>query len=202
VRKFDKQAEIVVVVGYLSEKIKEELMDDNVKFVVNPFYETTNSIASLWFAKDYLERENVAIIHGDVVIDDFLTENYLAKETQQPYVLVDSSISKPGAYNAVTKDNQVLVMSRKLEKFDAKFCCLTKLDAVSARLVKKEVENMINANMYNQYFEDVIVQMIMFHDFQLMCVDVKDYNWTEVDTVDDLIYAQNIHRNSSLTKYR
>lgn len=201
VRRYDKNAEIVVVVGYLSEIIKEELIDDNVKFVSNPFYETTNSISSLWFARDYLERENVTIVHGDVVFDDFLTENYLVQETAQPYVFVDSSVIKDGVYNAVTKDGHVLVMSKRLEKFDSKYSCVAKLDAISARLVKKEIDNMVNSNMYNQYFEDALVQMIMFSDFELMCVDIKGYGWSEVDSVDDLIHAQNIHKMSNLSKF-
>lgn len=196
IRRFDKSAEIVVVAGYLAEIIKAELADDNVKFVMNPFYEVTNSISSLWFARDYLERENVAIVHGDAVFSDELIEQYLVKKTEFPYVMVDSSYVKPGAYNAVTRENQVLVMSKKLESFTAKYCCMTKLDPVSSRLLKQEVDAMINSNMYDQYFEDSLVQMIMFHDFQLFCVDVAGHQWAEVDTVDDLLAAQKIHYRS------
>lgn len=196
IRLYDKQAEIVVVAGYLADTIKEELQDDNVKFVINPFYEVTNSIASLWFARDYLERENVAIIHGDVVFDDYLVENYLTKVTVHPYVFVDTTVEKDGEYNAVIQNENVLVMSKKLERYDAKYSCLTKLDAVSARLVKKELDCMINSNMYNQFFEDTLVQMIMFCNFELNYVDIKDHKWSEVDGVDDLLNAQKIHSES------
>lgn len=82
IRKNDKEAEIVVVVGYLAENIKEELESENVTFILNPFYLITNSITSLWFAKDYLERDNVSIIHGDVVFDDYIVENILIKKTK------------------------------------------------------------------------------------------------------------------------
>ena len=193
IRSYDKNGEIVVVLGYLSNTIKKELENDNVKFVVNPFYEVTNSISSLWFARDYLERENIAIINGDVVFEDYIIEKYLTTHTLFPYVLIDSSCGKPGTYNTVIKGNQILVMSKKLEKFDAKYACLTKLDAVSSRLLKQEIDEMIHANMYDQYFEDALVQMIMFDDFQLFCEDIKTYKWSEVDTVDDLLQAQYIH---------
>jgi len=196
IRRFDKNAEIVVVVGYLADSLKEELSEENVKFVMNPFYEVTNSISSVWFARDYLERENVAIVHGDAVFSDELIAQYLVQPTEYPYVLIDSSCVKPGSYNAVTQGGQVLVMSKKLERFTAKYCCMTKLDPVSSRLLKQEVDNMINSNMYDQYFEDSLVQMIMFHDFQLFCVDVSGYQWAEVDTVDDLLTAQKIHHRS------
>ena len=105
---------------------------------------------------------------------------------------------KPGAYNAVTRDGQVLVMSRKLDECDAKYCCMTKLDAVSARLVKREVDTMIESNMYDQYFEDALVQMLMFRDFQLGCEDICGMDWSEVDSVNDLLHAQDIQKNSKI----
>lgn len=200
IRRYDKDADIVVVVGYLAEQVQKELENESVKFVKNPFYEVTNSITSVWFARDYLESENVTIIHGDAVFDDFITENYLVKKTDYPYVLVDSSVIKQGTYNAVTRNDTVLVMSKKLERFDAKFSCMTKLDAVSARLVKKEIDKMVNSNMYDLFFEDTLVQMIMFNDLQLRCVDIKGHSWSEVDSVNDLLNAQNIQRQSSLSE--
>ena len=198
IRTADKNAEIVVVIGYKADDVKTELDGENVKFVMNPFYEVTNSISSVWFARDYLERENVAIVHGDVVFSDEIIDSYLTVPTDYPYVLVDSSYVRPGAYNAVIHGDQVLVMSKKLENFTAKYCCMTKLDPVSSRLLKQEVDGMINGNMYDQYFEDSLVQMIMCHDFQLFCVDIAGKKWAEVDTVDDLLTAQEIHRG--LTK--
>ena len=196
IRHADKNAEIVVVVGYKAEEIKKELDGENVVFVMNPFYEVTNSISSVWFARDYLERENVTIVHGDAVFSDEIVSSYLTVSTDYPYVLVDSSYERPGAYNTVTQGDQVLVMSKKLEHFTAKYCCMTKLDPVSSRLLKQEVDSMINSNMYDQYFEDSLVQMIMFHDFQLFCKDIAGKKWAEVDTVDDLLTAQEIHRGN------
>lgn len=195
IRMTDKNAEIVLVLGYKAEKIKKELDGENVVFVMNPFYEVTNSISSVWFARDYLERENVTIVHGDVVFSEEIIKEYLVVATDYPYVLTDSSFILPGAYNVVSRGDQILVMSKKLENFTAKYCCMTKLDPVSSRLLKEEIDSMINENMYDRYFEDGLVQMIMFHDFQLFCEDIAGKKWAEVDTVNDLLKAQEIHRD-------
>ena len=197
IRRADKDAEIVVVVGYKAAEVKRELEGENVIFVMNPFYEVTNSISSLWFAREYLERENVAIVHGDVVFEDDIITNILTVPTDHPYVLTDSSYRSHGAYNVVSRGDRVLVMSKKLENFTAKYCCLTKLDPVSSRLLKEEIDSMINENMYDQFFEDSLVQMIMFHDFRLSCKDIAGKKWSEVDSVDDLLAAQDIHRSSA-----
>lgn len=196
IRMHDKDAEIVVVLGYLADMVKKELSEENCKFVLNPFYEVTNSISSLWFARQYLERENVTIVHGDVVFDNDIIENYLVKPTDYPYVLTDSTRAVPGNYNAVIRDSQILVMSKKLENFSAQYCCMTKLDAVSSRLMKAEIDNMIKNNMYAQFFEDALVQLIMFNDFQLFSEDIAGKGWSEVDTVDDLLKAQQIHHSN------
>jgi len=47
--------------------------------------------------------------------------------------------------------------------------------------------------LYDQLFESTLVQMIFSDDFDLYYKDVKDYRWTEVDCVDDLIHAKKIH---------
>lgn len=194
IRRADKNAEIVVVVGYKADAVKAELDGENVKFVMNPFYAVTNSISSVWFAREYLERENVAIVNGDVVFSYGVVESYLVQPTDFPYVLLDSSCATLGSYNAVVKDGRVLVMSNRLEKPSARYCCLTKLDPVSSRLLKEEIDSMINSDMYDQYFEDSLVQMIMFHDFQLYYEDIAGMGWSEVNTVDDLMVAQEIHK--------
>lgn len=194
IRGTDKKAEIVVVIGYKADDVKRELQDENVIFVMNPFYEVTNSISSLWFSRDYLERENVAIVHGDVVFSDEIVQSFLVRPTDTPYVLVDSSCVQSGEYNAVIRNGQVLVMSKRLENSSARYCCMTKLDPVSARLVKEEINSMINANMYDQFFEDSLVQMIMFRDFQLFSCDIAGQAWTEVDSVDNLLTAREIQR--------
>ena len=198
IRHADRNAEIVVVIGYKAEEIKKELEGENVIFVVNPFYEVTNSISSVWFARDYLERENVAIVHGDVVFSDDIISSYLIVPTEYPYILADSFVNNPGSYNIVARDDQVLVMSKKLENFTAKYCCMTKLDPVSSRLLKEEIDGMIKGNMYDQYFEDSLVQMIMFHDFQLFYKNINGMKWAEVDSVDDLLIAQEIHRGKRI----
>ena len=45
IRRTDKNVEIVIVIGYKVEEIKKELESKNVKFIMNPFYEVTNSIS-------------------------------------------------------------------------------------------------------------------------------------------------------------
>jgi choline kinase len=199
IRKFDQKAEIVVVAGFKYDHLIREMERENVIVVRNPFYACTGSMASLWFARKYLERDNVTILNSDIVVEDRLVEEIICRRTEKPYILVDSS-RKTGKYNVQIQGDRICVMSKELSSFFAQYTCVTKLDAVSARFLLEEIDTMINNEMYDLLFEDALVQMIFENDFDLYYKDIKDYSWAEVDNVNDLIIAREVHKKSNEVK--
>ena len=196
VRKHDKEAEIVVVVGFMYKHIQKELEDDNVTFVHNPYYAVSSSMGSLWFAKAYLQRENVTVINGDIVMSDYLMNDVICAPTDVPYVLMDSTQTDGNKYNVQVQGDKVCVMSKNLTEFLGNYAGITKLDAVSSRFVLEQLDQMVNEGMYNLFFEDALVQMIFDKNFELYYKDIKGYQWTEVDNVDDLLKARQIQVES------
>lgn len=194
IQKYDSQAKIVAVVGFMKEKIEREMQD--VILVNNPFYDVTNSIASLWFAKDYLENNEVTIINGDIVIDDKVAKEILCTKIERPEVLIDSSIKIEGDYNVQVNGDKVLVMSKDLDEYYAEYAGITRLDRNSAMKLERCVEDMVNGGMYDQWYENALVQMIFNEDFELYYRDICNYQWTEVDCVNDLLLAKQIHMKS------
>ncbi len=192
IRKYDAGAEIIVVVGYMYKQIQKELEDDNVKFVHNPYYSVTSSMGSLWFAKDYLQRENVTIINGDIVASDKLMQNIVCQYTDYPTVLLDSTHKDTNKYNVQVQGELVCVMSKNLTEYAGNYASIVKLDAVTSRFLQEQIDQMVNEEMYDLFYEDALVQMIFQKNFELYYKDIKDYKWTEVDCVDDLLKARQI----------
>ena len=191
IKKHDEEADIVIVTGHMHRRIEEQVV--GVRFVYNPFYEVTNSIASLWFAKEELDADNVVLIDGDIVMSDELVKNVMCKPVDKPLVLVDSSIKTDGDYNVEVSGDQVLVMSKDLDNYYGEYAGITKLDHDSALLMKKEMESMIEEGFYDQWYENALVQLIFKNDFKLFYTDISNYEWTEVDSVNDLLVAKQIH---------
>ena len=191
IRTYDSNAEIVVVAGFMYSVVVKELEKENAVVVRNPFYAMTGSIASLWFARKYLERDNVTILNSDIVAEDKLFEEVISQKTKKPYVLIDSS-RKDGKYNVQIEGDSVCVMSKSLSDYYAQYASVTKLDAVSARFLAEEIDDMINQEMYALLYEDALTQMIFSNDFKLYFKDIAGYKWTEVDTVNDLIHAKEV----------
>ena len=149
-------------------------------------------MGSLWFAKDYLQRENVTIVNGDIVASDNLIKDVVCQHTDYPYVLLDSTHKDAKKYNVQIQGDLVCVMSKNLTEFEGNYASITKLDAVSSRFLLEQLNQMVNEEMYNLFFEDALVQMIFQKNFELYYKDIKDYKWTEVDCVDDLLKARQI----------
>lgn len=194
VQKYDPQAKIIAVVGFMKEKIEEEIKD--VTFINNPFYDVTNSIASLWFARDYLDSDEVAVINGDIVMEEKAVREILCTGIDRPEVLIDSSIKSEGDYNVQVSNDKVLVMSKDLDEYYAEYAGITRLDRISAMKLKRCVEEMVDCGMYDQWYENALIQMIFNEDFGLYYRDICNYQWTEVDCVNDLLLAKQIHMKS------
>lgn len=193
IKKHDPSAEIAVVVGFMKHEIMNQISD--VSFVINPFYAVTNSIASLWFARNYINRENVVIINGDIVAEDRLVKEIICKKFEHPTVLLDSSIRSNGDYNVQVHQNEVVVMSKELEEYYGEYAGITMLTSEAAKMVLKMIDKMIDENQYDQWYENAIVQLIFRENFVMSYVDIADYHWTEVDTVSDLMAAKKIYHN-------
>ncbi len=166
---------------------------EGVRFVYNPFYDVTNSIASLWFARDELDADNVVLIDGDIVMSNELIRDVLCKPVERPCVLVDSSIKTDGDYNVEVSGEQVLVMSKELDNYYGEYAGVTKLNHDSAILMREEMNSMIEEGFYDQWYENALVQLIFKNDFKLYYNDISNYEWTEVDSVNDLLLAKHIH---------
>lgn len=191
IKKHDEKAEIVIVTGHMHKSIEEQV--EGVKFLYNPFYAVTNSIASLWFARDELDCDNVVLIDGDIVMSEQLVREVICQPVDKPVVLVDSSIKIDGDYNVEVSGDQVLVMSKELDTFYGEYAGITKLDRSSSVMMRDEMNSMIEEGFYDQWYENALVQLIFKNDFKLYYMDISNYEWTEVDSVNDLLLAKRIH---------
>lgn len=198
IKKHDEEADIVVVTGHMHRSIEKSLK--GVTFVYNPFYEVTNSIASLWLAQEHLEADNIVLIDGDIVMSEQLIREVLCQPVEKPVVLLDSSIKMDGDYNVQVSGEEVLVMSKNLDHYYGEYAGVSKLDRESARLMREEMNRMVEEGYYDQWYENALVQLIFNSDFKLYYEDICSYDWTEVDCVSDLIHAKNIHVSETMGK--
>ncbi|MEG0509365.1 MAG: sugar phosphate nucleotidyltransferase [Eubacterium sp.] len=190
INRFDKEAQIVLVTGFKYKRIEEEIK--NCEIYYNPFFNVTNSIASLWLARERMDGE-ITIINGDVVTSTQLAKEILTQSTKTPLVLMDSSIKTDGDYNVQVDHEKVVVMSKDLSYYDGEYVGITKLDPETTRQLKHKIEEMVDHGYSDQWYENALVEMIFYDNLTLRYIDIAGYQWTEVDSVNDLLRAKQIH---------
>lgn len=188
------EGDICIVTGFRHEMIESLLLD--VTFVYNPFYRVTNSIASLWFAREYLDND-VVIINSDVVTEEALFKE-LAKIDTPATVLMDSSKSYGADYKVATYDDRVVMMSKDLATCSGEYAGITKLSKASALKLRYKIETMIDNEQIDEWYENALVHMILNDNFVLTYHDVSQFQWVEVDTVEDLLVAKKIYETGKL----
>ncbi|MGL5000428.1 MAG: NTP transferase domain-containing protein [Cetobacterium sp.] len=190
IKKYDKNSEIFIVTGFMKEKIMSTI--SGVEYINNPFFEVTNSVASLWFLKEKLTEDTI-ILNSDIVLSDELAEKLFSNSIKNTRVLLDSSVKINGDYNVQINNEQVVVMSKDLKEYHGEYAGVTLISQRDIEIFKKEMLNMIDNGFYDQWYENVLVQMIFNEDFILGYEDISEYEWTEIDSANDLVKAKKIH---------
>jgi choline kinase len=172
-------------------------LGDGFTFIQNPFYEVTNSMASLWFAREYLDGLNdCVIINGDIVTEERMVRDVICRHPMRPCVLIDSSIKSEGDYNVQVHEEKIVVMSKELNEYHGEYAGITQLDKKTTILLHKALIKFVDEGQYCQWYENALVQMIFRDCFSLYYTDICEFKWTEVDSVSDLMLAKRILADS------
>ena len=177
--------DIGIILGYNQEVIREILKEHDIKFYYNPFFDVTNSIASAWFARDFITNEDdIMIMNGDVFVDDSLLE-IIKEETLSPVLFCDETRKEEADYKFYYEDNRLLKYGKELEGEDitAEYIGLAKIGKEFISTFKNELESMINKQQHYLWWENALYELSKEKDIYVK--DVEGRFWAEVDYMED-----------------
>lgn len=175
-----------VIGGYLFDQIKERL-GDRVEYVFNPFYETTNSIVSLWLAL-LTVCDDILITNSDVIFQPEL----VSKMTASPKditIAVSRTWDPSRGYKAEIQDGMVRNMGMHISDVGGEYAGMIYVSRNIVSCMRKKIESMFASGLFNVWFEDMIVELIK-NGVCAQAIDVDVDNWYEIDTVEELEYAR------------
>lgn len=177
--------EIAIVVGYNNSFIRELLKDFKVEFYENPFYDVTNSIASLWFAKEFMKVEDTYLImNGDVFVEENLIEEIL-KEELSPVMFADASRKECADYKFKYENGLLKKYGKDLtsEDISGEYIGIGVFDAIFLPVFVQKMEKMIYSQKHNVWWENIIYDMTDVCSVYVHEIDGKF--WAEVDYIED-----------------
>ncbi len=176
--------EIVIVLGYQGHVIQDVLKDYDVRYYVNPFYDVTNSIASLWFAREEIDGKNIILSNADVYWDEDIL-NALIEDQRSPLMLADSSRLEEGDYLFKWSDDKLEMYGKDLALPDitGEYVGIAMLRAEDQAFFLKRMEEMIENQEHSVWWENVLYSTI--DEKAVYVKDIHPLFWAEVDYIED-----------------
>ena len=153
-----KIGEIGIVTGYQAGVVLKELEEFQVVRFYNPFFDVTNSLASLWFARDFFSTsEDVMIMNGDL----FISEDLIAAirdEPRVPVFLADSSRTAEADYRFTWNGNLLKRYGKGIPDDEAsgEYVGIGKIDSRFILKFLHKMDEMINSQQHGKWWEDVL----------------------------------------------
>jgi len=178
----------VVVVGFQKEKIINFLKDTypniNFKTVENKNYQKTNTLYSMWLARDEL-KDDFLYFHGDFIINKNIIKKLLDPKYKNAAVveLHKESMEVFGFDGIITK------ISKKKDAIGKALGIYRFLKNTTKKLFE-ESEKVIKAGNINAFQSEGINPTIIHHRMDL--VSTSGMSWIEIDDEEDLLNAERI----------
>lgn len=180
----DEGVDVTLIVGYRQEDVHEALEGLPVQFVYNPFFDVTNSIGSLWMAREGLGEEDTIIANADVfwvpdllrILKDIKTENGM---------LADRTRADDGDFFFLEENGVLLKYGKELarEERNSEYVGITFLRGDFVPVFRKRMEEMIGRQEHGVWWENVLYSMI--GERPVHVYDVNGLFWAEVDFIED-----------------
>ena len=182
----ERDIEPIVCVGYRKDKIYEVLDGLPVKYYYNPFYQITNSIASLWFAREEL-NETVLILNADVFFVDEILDRVLM-DHRENVMVIDKTKIETGDYFFSTTDNGCIIKYGKelpIEERTCEYVGIAKIEESFVGVFRKQLETMIDSQQEKRWWENVLYTLADTKNYEINTLDVDGLFWSEIDYFDD-----------------
>jgi len=175
--------DITIITGYESDLVHSEVGNE-VNFVTNPFYSVTNSIASLWLARNELQGDTV-LMNADLFFEPDLLDTVL-DQNKSAVMMSDSTRIETADYRFCFNKDRITHYGKHLSnsKTDGEYVGIARISSAFIGKFKLRLEEMVAQGCINQWWEDVLYSFIP-QGVPIYHCNVAGTFWTEIDDLRD-----------------
>lgn len=190
--------EVAVVVGYEKEQIMSHVTSralaykQEIRFIENPAFATTNNIYSLWLALDWLHwlpGDSLMVLNADVIFDPEILA--AATRSTAPISMIVDPSWRDETMKVITEDDRVIKMSKKISKgeFSGTYIGITVFSEAARDLFVRKMSELISNGRINEFF-NAAVQELADEGIHVGFTTTEGLPWAEIDDPLDLMFAQ------------
>jgi choline kinase len=196
--------EVILVVGYLKDKIKEAIGKKfgkmNIRYVDNDLYNETNNSYSLWLAlKNF--NEDLLLLEGDIYFEEKLLREFLRDKRENLTIVEKYNPNLDGTFVEIREDKSVLKWIHKDDRQEG-FTLKDKYKTVnihkfSAAFIKERIipilEKHIQETNGKEPIEFIFSELIK-NKGEIYAFEISKEKWVEIDDANDLKRAKEIFK--------
>jgi choline kinase len=182
--------DLVVVVGYEAGRV-QQTCDAKIRFVENHIFDQTNSLYSLWLARDEL-KDGFLVINSDVLFHPQLLANLISSPYEDA-LLMDSCSTALGDEEMKVKvrGGQVIDINKTMspEEASGENLGIVKFGPAGARLLIEIMDTLIAGGCYRDWAPRAFCEFAA--ESPLYAIETNGYPWIEIDFPQDYQKAVN-----------
>jgi len=177
---------ISIVVGYGADYVRDVLRKYKVKEFVNPFFDVTNSIASLWFARSELfAEEEIVLMNGDLFFEPSLLEQVMrsglpAVLFADPNRIVEADYRLGYSKGILERYGKGLTV----QQTTGEYIGIAKIAPTFLNTFRERLDTLIGQQKHALWWEDILFTLSS-DKVPVYVEEVTNTFWAEVDYVED-----------------
>jgi len=177
-------SDIFIVAGYMHEKVSKYL-SSKYSIIINEKYDITNSMYSLWLAKDYLIRSEFLLLNGDVVLKKELIKKIVNYKEKTAALIETGRKIIDGEMNVIIKNGIITAFSKNIDSDIAsgESVQITKFSKDDSSKLFNEIEKIISLGNLKEF--PAAAYHVLIAESKIWPVYTDGLDWFEIDTIDD-----------------
>lgn len=174
--------EIYVVVGYLKDQFETLVEEYGVKLIENPLFDSCNNIASLYFAREYLQE--AIILDGDQII---YNRDILSPEFEKSGYNAIWTDGQTDEWLMQVRDGKVVSCSRTGGCGGWQLFSISRWTAEDGKRLKRHLELEFEERQNRQIYWDDVPMFCHFEEYDLGVRPMQKDDVIEIDNYSELV---------------
>ena len=190
--------EFIIVTGYRQQQIVDFLQahypTQDITFIYNDRYESTNNIYSLWLTRSYTDGQEILLLDSDIVFDPQIVEKLLHSDKDDILALNRHELGAEEIKVIVDDAQKVVEISKvcSISYAIGESIGIEKMSAEYTKALFRELEIMITAEGLDNIFYERAFERLIPQGYSFYVMDTTEFFSAELDTVEDFQQAQKL----------
>ena len=197
--------EAIIVVGYAAEavrefssKISKQLNDLKLSFLNNDDFENKDNIYSVHLVSSLLDNQTL-VFNSDIVFDERILDIAIKRlKNGKSFLMIDDSKT------LVDEDMKVIVKNKRIEQISksldntssqGEYIGIMHINESDRAVYADMLKELIEAADVKRHYEYALNKVL--DKIELVAESTQAYEWTEIDTLEDLERARGLECISS-----